>query len=505
MCDGCDENTGKDITSVLRRRSLLKGGLLGLVGAAVAAPVAAESVIYATDEVAVPSGEFVIENVGVVSVDDTVGLLQKGAIHVRDGKIVAIGETVEAPGATRIDGAGKIAMPGMADTHWHMWNSLFKNLITPDHGYSTLKNDLGPHHTAEDYYVATRLALAEATDAGITTVLNYAHNVRSPDHADGEIRAMLESGLRGQYAYGGFDPTPLDQTLDHDDFRRIHQEFFSHAGRDATGRMSLGLAGRAVPAPMDVDRRMDDYKMAFEMGLPIVVHSGQSPAFITSPAQMEEGGVLNERNIFVHGVLLTEKDRELIISKGASVSISFGSEFRNLRGGFVREQALLLLHGGGNLTLSCDATSLNPTSMFEQMRLAFALIAPEFEKPSEKLASITAAQCLEMGTRNGLRALGLAEEAGTLTPGKKADIVLLDANTLNMGPGSELLDRMIVHSAMRQNVDTVIVDGVVVKWRGKVVSMDVDQVRQDAIESLYNIRKRAGGDYAPTTTDVPAV
>jgi 5-methylthioadenosine/S-adenosylhomocysteine deaminase len=497
MCDDCNEMGGGNNTTAIGRRSLLKGGVLGLVGAAVAAPVVAQSETAPAD-VPPPSGEYVIDNVGIVTVDAALGTLQKGAIHVRDGKIVAVAETIEAPGIARVDGNGKIAMPGMVDTHWHMWNSLFKNIITPEWGYSHLKNALGPHHTADDYYVATRLVLAEAIDAGITTVLNYAHNVRSPEHANGEIRAMLESGLRGQYAYGGFDPTPLDQNIDQADFKRIRDEFFSHDGHDATGRMALGLAGRAVPAPMDVDRRLEDYQMAFEMGLPIIVHSGQSPAFITSPEQLEAAGVLNERNIFVHGVLLTETDRKLILEKGASVSISFGSEFRNLRGGLVREQALILLHAGGNLTLSCDATSLNPTSLFEQMRLAFALVAPEIGNATAELPAVTAGQCLEMGTINGARAMGLGQVSGSISPGKQADIVLLSTDTLNMSPGSELLDRVIVHSAMRHNVDTVIVDGEVLKWQGKIIAFDAEQVRQDAIAALHDIRVRAGGEYAPS-------
>ena len=501
MCEDCNQRDEGRHGAVLGRRSLLKGGVLGLVGAAVAGPAAAQgSAAPAAAEP--PSGEYVIENVGIVTVDEALGTLQKGAIHIRDGKIIAVAETIEAAGVTRVDGNGKIAMPGMVDTHWHMWNSLFKNIITPDWGYSHLKNELGPHHTAEDYYVATRLAMAEAIDAGITTVLNYAHNVRSPQHADGEIRAMLESGLRGQYAYGGFDPTPLDQNIDQADLQRIHSEYFSNDGRDASGRIELGFAGRAVPEPMDVDLRIEDYRLAYEMGLPIVVHSGQSPAFITSPEQLDAGGVLNERNIFVHGVLLTERDRQLILEKGASVSISFGSEFRNLRGGLVREQALILLHAGGNLTLSCDATSLNPTSLFEQMRLAFALVAPEIGNATEKLPSITARQCLEMGTINGARAMGLGEISGSISPGKQADIVLLSTDTLNMSPGSELLDRVIVHSAMRHNVDTVIVDGEVLKWQGKVIALDVEQVRQDAIAALHEIRKRAGGVYAPPAGDL---
>lgn len=492
-----------EFESQITRRSFLTSASLGAAATVITTPFAAQAA--GSDDETPPSGEFVITDVGLVSLDDKIGILPKSNIHIRDGQIIAVADTINAPGVRRIDGSKMIAMPGMCDSHWHMWNSLFKNMVSPNRNYTQLKNGLGPHHKPEDYYAANRLALTEAIDAGITSVLNYAHNVRSPEHADAEIQAMLESGLRGHYSYGGFDPTPIDQTVDHQDFRRIYKNYFNHNGRDASGRLALSMASRAVPSTNGNDRRPEDYKLAFDMGVPLAVHSGQSAARVISPEQLLNGNFVNENNIFIHGILLTERDREIILDKGASVSISFGNEFRSQRGGEVRQQAMLLLDAGANVTLSCDASSLNPASLFEQMRIAFAVVCPQDGTPTESLSAITPLQCLEWATRNGVRSLGFGDIAGTITPGKRADIVLVKADTLNMAPGSELLDKMLVHSAMRHNVDTVIADGKVLKWKGEIISVDAEQVREEAIASLYNIRKRAGGDLAPPSDSIPSL
>jgi len=87
-----------------------------------------------------------------------------------------------------------IVMPGLVDTHSHVWNALLKNLPRSGAEYFPLKDVFGKHHTPIDYYRANRLFLTEALNAGITTVINYAHNTQSPAHVDEEIRAMRRAG-----------------------------------------------------------------------------------------------------------------------------------------------------------------------------------------------------------------------------------------------------------------------------------------------------------------------
>jgi cytosine/adenosine deaminase-related metal-dependent hydrolase len=157
---------------------------------------------------------------------------------------------------------------------------------------------------------------------------------------------------------------------------------------------------------------------------------------------------------------------------------------------------------GVNVCLSHDATSLNPTSMFEQMRLVFHIASPVADTPVDKLR-LTQTQCLEMATINGAKAMGIADKTGSLVPGKRADIIMLRATDINMMP-FENGHSAVLHSATTANVDTVIVDGRVLKFGGRILSVDVDAVRREAAESFYLLRQRAGGQWAPQPWEKPA-
>jgi cytosine/adenosine deaminase-related metal-dependent hydrolase len=157
---------------------------------------------------------------------------------------------------------------------------------------------------------------------------------------------------------------------------------------------------------------------------------------------------------------------------------------------------------GVNVCLSHDATSLNPTSMFDQMRLAFHIASPVPNTPVDKLR-LTQTQCLEMGTINGAKAMGIADKTGSLKPGKRADMIMLRATDINMMPFSDG-HSAVLHSATTANVDTVIVDGRILKFGGKILSVDVEAVRREAAESFYLIRQRAGGQWTPKPWEKPA-
>jgi cytosine/adenosine deaminase-related metal-dependent hydrolase len=106
-------------------------------------------------------------------------------------------------------------------------------------------------------------------------------------------------------------------------------------------------------------------------------------------------------------------------------------------------------------------------------------------KPSE--FALPARRVLEMATIGGAQALGLADKIGTLTPGKRADIVLLRTRDLNMAPLTDPV-RMVVQSAQPSNVDTVLVDGRVLKRDGRLVGIDVDRIVDDATETMTRVQ-----------------
>jgi cytosine/adenosine deaminase-related metal-dependent hydrolase len=181
--------------------------------------------------------------------------LATGDVHVRDGAIVAVAPKIDAKAQT-IEGRGMICMPGFVDTHWHLWTSLFRPFVRADVaavGYFPVSNRLGQLMTPEDSYRAVITGVAEALSAGVTTVHNWAHNVRSPDHADGELSAMRDAGIRGRFAYGPAQGMPDDQPMDFEGMARVKRDWMPGDGlltmgicSRNVGAMSIGGAARGV-------------------------------------------------------------------------------------------------------------------------------------------------------------------------------------------------------------------------------------------------------------------
>src|SRR5205814_6645042 len=137
---------------------------------------------------------------------------------------VAIGTGLEAAGAPTIDGRAMIALPGLIETHNHLWNSTCRSIVLegPDKGYFATVLALGRQYTPQDTFRGVRLGCAEALYSGITTIHDWAHNIRSPAHADADVRALMDTGIRARFSYGTFQGgPPPDDTMDIADLERM--------------------------------------------------------------------------------------------------------------------------------------------------------------------------------------------------------------------------------------------------------------------------------------------
>src|SRR5664279_1518314 len=203
------------------RRTLLTGttalGAAGLLPGRSFAQTGADNPATRPAATLPARGEFVVRGAQVLSMDDTIGDLPSGDVHVRDGAIVAVGASVPAPGAQVIDGKGMICMPGFVDTHLHHWTSVLRPLMQADDPkltYFPVTAACGLVYTPQDSYRSVILSVAQSLTSGITTTQNWAHNVRSPAHADAEMGAMRDAGIRGRFAYGNPALHPNDKTID---------------------------------------------------------------------------------------------------------------------------------------------------------------------------------------------------------------------------------------------------------------------------------------------------
>jgi 5-methylthioadenosine/S-adenosylhomocysteine deaminase len=438
--------------------------------------------------------EYVIRNGHIVTMEPSVGDIPRGDIHVRDGVIVAVGPELPVPGVEVIDAKGMLVVPGFIDTHFHLWNTTLRNMQRHGFEYFPVKEAFVRHFTPDDHYRSNRLSLAECINAGITTVTNFSHNIRSPAHADAELRALQESGARGRYCYGWADPTPRNQPMDFQDVKRVREQWF---GRNSPfqGRADLGISMRGVRLAND-DVVAAEYRFASDMGLPTILHTGATKRIGQSVARIAQIGHIDATTILAHWIFQKEPDLEALLKSGASVSLSPQSDLRTPYDTSFQESLLTLREKKVNLCMSIDSALLGGVSMFEQMATTWYMGVPWYDTRTEKLPLVDFTYVLEMATINGARALGWADRVGSIKPGKRADLVFVRSNDLNMAPLGQ------AHSALARvatvaNVDTVICDGRVLKRGGRLVGVDVQQVVREAEESLAGLRSRAGSNWAP--------
>lgn len=428
---------------------------------------------------------FVIRGAYVLTMDPALGDLPGGDVAVRDGRIVAVGRRLRA-GGRQIDGRGTVVLPGLVDTHWHLWTALHRSMAnsSPANGYFALNIRLGSQFGPEDIYQGVRLALAEALNSGITTVHDWSHNIRGPAYADANLRAHEEIGLRGRFSYGTPQGHPATATIDLADLERVNREWFR------SGRLELvhlGLAGRPPGVAAD-DVARTEYDVARRLGLPVSYHanSNRAQGQLATIQRLADAGMLGSHTQVIHALFTTAAERQLLATTGTSVSVSPWSE---LLIGYGVTTIRELVDAGVLLNLSVDTLPLTGNAdMFAIVKLTLGLHRGQ----SEQEFSLTSRRALAMATIDAARGLGLEEITGSLTAGKRADIIMVRADALNMAPFTDA-PNMVALAAQPSNVDTVVVDGRILKRGGRLTALDTREVVCEASAALERVLARAGG------------
>ncbi|MBM3342268.1 MAG: amidohydrolase family protein [Betaproteobacteria bacterium] len=437
-------------------------------------------------------GEYLIRGATVLTMDAKLGDFASGDVHVRDGVIVAVGASINAPNATAINAAEMICLPGFIDTHWHLWTSAARTMVridVPKLSYFPVTNALGRHYLPEDNYDHVRLGLAEALSAGITTVHNWAHNIRSAEHADAELRAMRDMGVRGRLAYGTPQGLAGDQPMDLAGLAQTQRQWMRGKYSD-DGLLSLGICSRNIGdssnvmrGNISIDMAHHDWGGARKLGLPITMHTtGPSPV-----ALLEEAKLLGADVQLVHPLLTTAQERAIMARRGVSYSISaVGESRRPAAAGVI--QLGELLQAGVKCSLSIDHTTTYTADFFLVMRILYNL---HQHRVGGKVP-LTAKRMIELATIDGAIDLNIAERTGSLTPGKRADLILVRTTDINIAPLAADPYEALLSFGQPRNIDTVLIDGRVL-WRGRrFTALDYAEVIARARASMAALRSRAG-------------
>ncbi|MBX3031702.1 MAG: amidohydrolase family protein [Chloroflexi bacterium] len=441
-------------------------------------------------------GTVIVRGGYVLTLDDALGDLPGGEVVIRDGTIeavrdpraatgVAVGPSSMPDDATVVDATGCVVLPGFVDTHWHLWNSILRGLIGDgERAYFPVKNRLAPFLTAHDTEVSARLALAEATWAGITTLNDWDHNLRAPEYADANARAITASGLRARYSYGNADKLDPGRHMDLDDVLRFRDEWVGDASE---GRISLGVALRG-PVRTEPAVCRDEWDFARANGLPITMHCGgrrDEGGRYCELASMGAQGMLGPDVQIVHAVHATPAEIDLLATTGTHISLSPLTEYRSMGIPPLGD----LLAAGIPVSLSIDTLAIPTTAdMLLQMNVTLSV-----ERARSARQDLTPRRMVRMATLDGARDLGLDDRIGSLTPGKRADVIAVRVDGLGSAPAVDPVATMVL-CGRASDVDLVIADGRILKQDGRLTATDARAVTDEASATLADLVRRAGWD-----------
>ncbi len=425
---------------------------------------------------------------------DRPGYLARGEVLVRGATIVAVGEQVEVPeDALVIDGSGGILLPGMVDTHRHMWQSALRGFgadwtLTQYFVFYYLK--WGKIFRPEDIYAGNLVSAIESVDCGVTTTLDWSHGLQTVDHAEAALQALGEIPARFVLAYGNLFGAPWEWSTS--------REFSDFVSRNFSAKqplISLQIAFDVTGGPTFPEKAAFD--AARELDLAVTTHAGVWGATDDAGIRlMAEHGCMSERVTYVHAATLSEDSYQRIAASGGNASVATESEQSAGQG---YPPTWQLRRHSIPVSLSMDTSVWWSGDLFSAMRATLSADRArehlEAHAKGETVVhnALRAEEVVRWATIGGAQALGMADEIGTITPGKRADLVLVknDASP-TMFPILNPFGHL-VFQAGRADVHTVMVDGKVLKYDHALVGIDLEKARR-AVEGTVEY---AQGELGP--------
>jgi 5-methylthioadenosine/S-adenosylhomocysteine deaminase len=428
-----------------------------------------------------PTTRTLIKNAVLLPMDDAVaeGL---GDILIAEGRIDRIGGTIEDEWAEVVDATGMIAMPGFVNAHIHTWQTGLRGIAADWTlmGYlRAMHAGLATHFRPEDVRIANEVGMLHQLHAGVTTIADWCHNNPTPAHTDAAIEGLKAAGGRAVFLHGSPkpDPKPAQPHFSEVPMPRSEVERLrAGAMADDSGLVIMGLA--VLGPQMSVAAVTEaDLRLAREFDLVASMHVSGPMLWPKGFEVLNGMGLLGPKVNVVHGNSLDDAALDRLVDAGVTFSVTPEIE---LQMGFGEPLTNRVLERGGVLSVGSDIESGMAGEMFSVTR--FALQAARHDltraaraatgKPPEAVGPTTR-DALGWATMGGARMMGLEDRIGSLTPGKQADLVLIDARGINLRPVMDPAASVLFHSGPR-DVDTVFVAGRAVKRGGRLLCGDLD-------------------------------
>lgn len=397
-----------------------------------------------------------------------------GDLLIVDGRISAVGPGVAAPEhASVIDAAGQVIIPGFVDTHRHMWETMLRGVATwqdYDAYVRIVRSELGGLVTPDDAYAGDLLGMLGALEGGITTVRDESHLQNSPEHTEAILQALVDGGGRAVLAYGWRPPFASDSWRTQDTSRgspTYIREVLRRGRTAGGGLVTFALMPRG-PEASDIQVVRDDLRFARELGLRSSMHIGGVPSSNRrGVAALAAERLLGPDLLFVHCCCTSDEEMRMLADTGGSASVSPYIELA--MPGIGPPATARLVAAGVRPSLSIDAEPSSPGDMFSVMRAALlAQTASQVFTGAPPPVALTKRDALAFATIEGARASGLDHEIGSLTPGKAADIVVLDLKQPGTSSAVDPVTAVVEQGHPGAVVD-VLVGGRFVKKSGRMV------------------------------------
>ena len=453
--------------------------------------------------------DLLIRDVTIVTMDERRRVLKHSSIGIRKGIIDWVGAASEAETQSGpiMDGRGFLAMPGLIDTHAHAGHGLTKTLGTGGTGMSTNWDDFMEaiyfRGTTPDFWHAeARLSGLERLKFGVTTgmsMLGSYPRYDDLDYAAAHVEGMADIGVRDILGIGPPNPPYPKRFVDWEGGRpgpvkvRSHESSFSQT-REAVKRFNGANQGVTLcyPTPSGVGFReglsRDELvrqnaamkSISEEFGVPVHGHA-YSGDILYAKRYFD---ILGPKLSLAHVTGISREEVKILADTGTHVASGpMTNAYINARCPVVE-----LLESGANVTFCTDASAPNRSyDLLEKLRIGLWLHRSHFKDPD----ILTAGKALEMVTIDAARAMGLDRVIGSVEPGKKADIILIDIEKPHLYPWWQEPLRL-VYQASGHDVDTVIVDGRVVMEGRKALTVDEKTVLEIAQSEAMKMLERTG-------------
>ncbi|GAB3347270.1 amidohydrolase family protein [Modestobacter lapidis] len=434
----------------------------------------------------------VFRNGTVLTMDDAHTVLAGGDVLVVDDRVAAVGTALDVPeGTLEVDATGGIVLPGMIDTHRHMWQTAMRGYgadwtLTQYFVWYYLEH--GRAFRPEDVHAGNLLSAWDALEAGVTTTVDWSHGLQTVDHAEAAVDALQAVPGRFVLAYGNIQAGPWEWATD-----PAVQAFLERRRTGAGDRLGFQLAFDVTGDPAFPEKAA--FEAARELGLPVTTHAGVWGATNDEGIRlMHEHGFMTPETVYVHAATLTTDSYHRIAATGGSISVSTESEQSAGQG---YPPTWQVRRHGIPVSLSMDTSVWWSSDLFSAMRTTLgADRSREHLEAHAKGETVTqvhlrAEQVVDWATRGGARALG-RDDLGSLEPGKKADVVLIRNDD---SPVSFPLLNPYGHvafQAQRGDVHTVLVDGRMVKSGHRLVGADLPAVRATLDATVEHLRSTLG-------------